>query len=81
MIKQYEENGVKVTRYEAPQKRTKHIIKGKSKRQAGWSAPTKTPISSIYNSVFYLSGRRKQDSVSTNKMIKGREWQQHGETI
>ena len=40
IIKQYEENGVKVTRYAAPKKHTKHIIKGKSKRQAGWRAPT-----------------------------------------
>lgn len=74
MIKQYEENGVKITRYAAPKKHTKHIIKGKSKRQAGWSAPTKSPVSSIYNSVFSLKGRTTQDSVSTNKMNHSREW-------
>ena len=71
--KEYKENGVKITRYEAPKTRKKQIIKARNIKRPAKSSPPKTRISSLYNSTFNLSGVTKQDGMASNKN-NGREW-------
>jgi len=71
----YKENGIKVTRYAAKKVSKKQVIKGRTKRQAGWSEPKQVQPSSIYNSIIKMTGRKKQDSLSSNKGSENREWQ------
>ena len=73
--KTYKENGIKITRYAAKKVSKKQVIIGRTKRQAGWSEPKQVQPSSIYNSLIKRTGRRTQDSLSSNKGSENREWQ------
>ena len=46
--KTYKENGIKITRYEAPRPRKGQIIKAKNPRRVAKSSAPRTRISSLY---------------------------------
>ena len=72
--KEYKENGIKVTRYEAKKTKTKNVIKARNiKRPAKSSKPT-TRISGIYGMTMEMVGMTKQDTMSSNENKTGREW-------
>ena len=78
IIKQYEENGIKITQYASPKRRpAKHIIKGKPKITAKWSEPTKkSGVSSVYRSEYTVTPVTAQTGRSTDNGSKNREWGQ-----
>ena len=71
--KQYEENGIKITGYEAKKTKTKNVIKARSYKRSSKSSEPKTRISGIYNPSSDMKGMTRQDGMASNKN-KGREW-------
>ena len=71
--KEYKENGIKITRYEAKKTKTKNVIKARNIKRPAKSSEPKTRISGIYGSTIELTGRTSQDTMASNKN-NGREW-------
>lgn len=73
IIKEYKENGIKITRYAAQKNTSKQIMKPSSlmhqKGSFGWSAPTnKNGVSTIYFSQTNRKPRNGQESKSNGKV-------------
>ena len=72
--KEYKENGIKITRYEAKKTKMKNVIKSRNTKRPAKSSEPKTRISGIYGSTtMELTGMTSQDTMASNKN-NGREW-------
>jgi hypothetical protein len=71
--KEYKENGIKITRYEAKKTKMKTVIKSRNIKRPAKSSKPKTRISGIYNTTMELTGMTSQDTMASNKN-NGREW-------